>query len=708
MQKSDAYRRFEEYLYAQLEGAAGGEPVEISPICDHHVRARFETSIWARADIVKTTAPGAAPVGPVVADEAAARAALAEAGAAAARHPALTSRLKPRLSTGEGPDFADMQGAWRESPLPQTRSVVRKCAACAGAGGFACDACEARGDRLCQRCDGAGKVDQVCPACRGRAKSSGARSIWDESILSFRSKPSENEADPDCEACGGAGALKVECAVCEGAKRVTCALCEGSGRVECADCDGTGAETDRYSPTLLFQYACYTAAEPPLEPAAEAKFRRGAQMLFKLGLMRPRFFDFQSDALGHRAVYVAEAPFVGARVSIGRRSPRVMAELYAIGDGPTLIDPPPIVDALHQRALDGLRIAGADGPRRLADALGERDLGRAALRAAARREFAFDASDFEPLATQTYARRLFELAKVCHRFVGWRARRWYWPAAALAAPLMVAGLDATGVTSAFAGWTSVAAASGGFEASAAQNAAAEGGAFVARFATIALWWVLALAGATALYRLTVRRVLGVGRKASRWDALRAGPAPLLGLLAGAGLTALFVAAPTPDPDLVARAGQVAAGVEARREEAQGRAAARAAADPNGWRLYRGRDGVLFARAAALGPREASISIRCYEGRPLLRYEEVAPYLARGARISIGLSTNRRALGVDRARVVEDGVVEWGVDRLTLDSLRSGSWVRVEVLDGAMRWPIREFGLEGSAEAIDRAIEPCPI
>lgn len=711
VQKSDVYRRFEESLYVQLDGAAGGEPVEIAPICDYQLKARFEVAIWARADIVRTTVPGNNPIGPVVEDEAEARAALADAGAEAAKHPALASRLKARLESGDGPVFSETQGFWREAPMPQTRSVVRKCAACAGAGSFACDACEAQGDRLCERCDGAGVVDQVCASCRGRARAAGGRwrPQWDESILSFRLRRTEKDADPDCENCHGAGALTVTCAACDGAKRVPCALCAGTGRVECADCGGAGAQTDRYSPTLLFQYTIFTDVEPSVSPVALAKFRVGAQRLTKLGLLKPRFFDFKSDGLGYRATYLADAALVGARASIGRRSPRVAAEIYGVGDGPTLVDPPPLIDALHQRALDRLRMSGVDGPRRLADALADRDLGRAALRAAARREFNFDASEYEPLATQTYAQRLFELSKVCHRYAGWRSRRWYWPVAALTAPLLIGALDASGATSAFAGWTSLAAASNGASAEAARKVA-EGGAIAARIATLVLWWLAALGGAALLYRLSIKRLLGVGREASRWDVVRAGPAPVLGMIAGALMTALTLPTPEPSAQMLAEAGQVAETVEAQRREAREEARARAQAEargPTAWRLIQGPRGGPVARASALGPQPASLSIQCDEGRPILRYVEYAPYLGRGARLSIGLSTNRSSLGLSAIRIRDEGVAEMIISARVMSALRNGAWLRVEFLEGPMRWPVREFDLEGSAAAIDQATSACP-
>ncbi|MCI4664070.1 MAG: hypothetical protein MRY74_05045 [Neomegalonema sp.] len=700
-----AYHRLEEELADRLAGASGGEPVDVSQIISRTLRIKLDVSLWTSTDIRCETVPGDNPEGEVVGDAAAARAALLPIGAALEAEGAFADQLKSKLEAAPDDLFTGSQGGWRGDALPDRRSVVRKCAACAGAGGFACEACEGGGDKLCDRCFGTGEVDQLCGACANRPTQN-AKPSWDEAALSFRKRTTAADADPDCPVCKGAGAHKAPCEKCHGAKRVDCGLCNGTGRVECAECGGAGAQTDIYSVAPRFDYSNYLSCDEQVSRIVESKLRRGVQILARSGRLQAKFIGLKSDKLGYRASFTVEKAVTGARIGAGRRSPRVMAELYAIDEPPVLIDPPPLIDKLHQRALDNLRHTGRDNPRAIADALSARALGRAALTAAARRDLRFDASAFEPLATPGYAARLFELAKTCHRFAGWRIRRWFWPAAAIGAPLFVAMLDAIGATSIIAGWTSVAAASSGVDAAIAQRDAAANGVIFGRIGAIALWWLLAASAAALVYRRSVRRILGVARAATTLDVLRAGPAPLLGLIAGAGLTALFVSLPPPDPKLLARAGEIAKSVAARRAAALARIRAEAEAPSlsSKWDLVRSKDGALIARVAAESAPEVVFSVRCRKDDAWLRLQ-LKEKFKRRARLSVGLSTNRRSLGVLRARVV-GGALEWRADRRILTALRYGTWARLEVLgDGAER-PKIDVTLDGSAEAIGEATRRC--
>ena len=357
-------------------------------------------------------------------------------------------------------------------------------------------------------------------------------------------------------------------------------------------------------------------------------------------------------------------------------------------------------------------MARQDGPSAIADTLSTRGLGRAALQAAARRDLRFDFSEFEPLATPAFCNRLFELAKQCHAHVGWRARKWFWPVAALTAPLTVAVLDAVGATSALAGWTSVAAAAGGVDPSVAQNQAAQGGVWAARALGFAIWWLLALGVFAVIYRASVRRTLGVSRAVSYADAARSGPMPLLGLAAGVGLTALLVTAPAPDQGLLARADDVAAGVaaraeareEAKRDEARLREEAARAAEQ--WRVIPGENGEQIATIVAQGEVAGEMTLSCENGVRRMRYATGAALERQGeGRLSIGLSTNRQSLGITTATIVE-GVLEWQVTRNAVQALRFGTWVRLEILDGEVRWPVQQFTLTGSTAAIDVAMATC--
>ena len=75
-------------------------------------------------------------------------------------------------------------------------------------------------------------------------------------------------------------------------------------------------------------------------------------------------------------------------------------------------------------------------------------------------------------------------------------------------------------------------------------------------------------------------------------------------------------------------------------------------------------------------------------------------------LSVGLSTNRRALGITPARV-DKGELTWTVSRNAVSALRYGTWMRLEILDGEVRHRIRQFTLDGSADVLDRATAACP-
>ncbi|MEM9725987.1 MAG: zinc finger-like domain-containing protein [Pseudomonadota bacterium] len=563
-----------------LEGAAGGAPVTLETLSEETLTLRITASIWARPEIVSERRAGVEPDGPVVENAAAAVAALSPlADAELARGRGLQA-LHARLSVDPWEALTGLQGDEAGQPLTERRSVIVECSDCDSAGGFACAECSGTGRRICAACDGSGQVDQECPTCRGAQKPVAREGLALDPrralYLLLGQSPSGVSAgggraairrdDVDarrrgCADCGGVGAKRTECASCAGVGERRCQSCRGSGRVLCSSCAGEGSFTDLYSGQARLERSLHLAfsrtdkaAEPVSSEAADA-VRASWDELVAARAFTPRLVSFQSSGFAAQAVFEAPLSLSRLRAVVGRRpgrslsgarrrDRRVTVEVWATGDPPTLLDPPKALDLLHRRAIDDARVSSREGRRQVADALSRLAGGRAALRAAARRERDLPDGAFGALATDAENARLMDLARAAHGAVGWRQERQVWTGAALiAAPLGAAAALALAGSNAAA----PSAEAPAFEdpllqffneaAVAAQGALA---AFWEGFAPIApflLLWLLSGMAAAWAYRRATRRALGFTRARSAWRFFLGGATPLAATLIAAVLYA---------------------------------------------------------------------------------------------------------------------------------------------------------------------------
>lgn len=543
-----------------LTGAAAGAPVRIETLSDRRLTLRVTASIWARPEIVTERKTGCAPTGPVEESAEAAAGALrplAESELAKGRG---LQTLRANLTTDPWTALAGLQGDDLGPVLAESRSVVSRCPDCAGAGGFACVDCSGLGRRVCSSCAGGGQVDQGCPSCRRAASGldSGKTALdpkkaWTFLMDQVSSGGSAGEAAQnsvatatdrvvgrrDCGDCHGAGKMRVDCANCAGAGERRCQSCTGTGRVVCTPCEGTGFLTDIYTGRARFERSLHLAlstgeSQSPPQEAIDA-IRVSWDELVARRVFEPRLVGFQSSGFAAQAVFEAEIPLSRLRATIGARSPRLTMEFWAAGDPATLLAPPKALDTLHRRAVDRARVSTREGRRQIASALSDLTCGRAALRAAARRERELPSGAFGPLASDGENARLLELARASHGSVGWREERQVWSAAALlAAPagwLAAQGLSAPAeiavapIAAAFAPSPSAAE----IGASWWETLGAVWALLIAA-APFAMLWLLAGSAAAWIYRRATKRTLGFARTRSAARVFLGG-APLVALSA---------------------------------------------------------------------------------------------------------------------------------------------------------------------------------
>lgn len=127
-----------------------------------------------------------------------------------------------------------------------------------------CDACEGKGETMCRRCRGTGRLREksvcpdcggkgtskcgtcdgtgriTCPLCVGKGKFSGA---WGR-LRRARCPRCNGVGKVDCPDCAGKGG--VVCPTCKGTPETThagpCPVCTGKGVVKCSVCGGTAVK----------------------------------------------------------------------------------------------------------------------------------------------------------------------------------------------------------------------------------------------------------------------------------------------------------------------------------------------------------------------------------------------------------------------------------------------------------------------------------
>ena len=327
-----------------------------------------------------------------------------------------------------------------------------------------------------------------------------------------------------------------------------CAKCDTAGDTACEICGGHGEFTEHHESVARVDYSLSIEIIGNVPDSLRAQFKRAYQGIAAEKLFTPRLVGFTSEGAAHMAVFEAELPAAAAKVEIGRRLPHICDKVFAFGDPLTLVDPPPLLDRLHQRALDSAHIRGGPRKAQLADTLANSRLGRQALASAARRRHPFKPHDLSPFATSRLVERLSNIAKYSHRMVGHYRRRWVWTATAASAPLLGLGLMLSGygefIENAATGSLAVADTTvvdpSGIETAAipslsvAQSAALAFGGMVPFF----LWWVLAIGVVGFLYARTMRRAIGVARPLRFKEVITMSSGPSLALLFGGVLYAI--------------------------------------------------------------------------------------------------------------------------------------------------------------------------
>lgn len=743
-----------EQLLPVLKGAAAGAPVRLHTLADLRLTLRVTASIWARPEIVAERRTGCAPVGPVEETAEAAAAALSPLAEAELARGRGLATLRENVTADPWTALSGLQGDDLGPVLAESRSVVTRCTDCAGAGGFACIDCSGVGRRVCASCAGSGQVNEACPSCRLAASGGDSKVALDpKNAWKFlldqvssggeggrtaeRTVAGAQEGDvarKDCPDCRGVGVRRTDCANCAGAGERRCQSCAGSGRVVCTPCAGTGFLTDIYSGRARYERSLHLALstgeannDAPAE-AAEA-IRRSWDALIAARAFTPRLVGFQSSGFAAQAVFEADLPLSRLRAVIGARSPRMTLDFWAAGEPAMLLDPPKALDTLHRRAVDRARVATREGRRQVASALSDLACGRAALRAAARRDRDLPPGAFGPLASDGENARMLDLARAAHGAVGWREERQVWTAAALlAAP---AGLLAAQGLSVPAGMA-VAPIAAAFtpEAYLAPDASPFWDTFGAVWALIVasapfiILWLLAGSVATWVYRRATRRTLGFARSRSA-GRLFFGRAPLVALAGAATLylTGLGVGAPEPPADSPRSRGgtlQAAAVATEGKKPGDDRGSSVTVAAFGGgdelnafaaltpvdseWRSNGTRLAVIS------GDGEAVLSARCEQRVALFRLdttgdapwrEKNPPGLAwrteRG-----GLHVNRLEMRADRSGAVAP---EWRASDGAVRALRRNSSLLINWATGK-RSAQHEFTLRGSSKALNDVMDSC--
>lgn len=376
-------------------------------------------------------------------------------------------------------------------------------------------------------------------------------------------------------AAGGVGVWAAQGA--ETRRETACPSCKGNvGAGDCPRCKGVGAIGAICTPALCFGagvavkpvFPEQTNRAPELEFApALAALNRGLLGLIERRAFTPRLLALEGEGGAYRAVFETEIPLARVRVFVGRGVEKQAADVWALGEPLGFLDPPALLDKLHELALDRLLIRSGADLSPLADHLAGSALGRGALQAAAAFEPRFDPKDMafrdrvrdaappssngadaaavsaanaaeltsDALMTGALADRLFAFAQRTYRALGLRLRRRLWAGFVLAAPALAVLLCAAG----YVGAVDALVVGRGAVTPEAPRRLMEG-------ATLALWalpfaalWFVCLYASLAHYRRTTRRILGRalggGWPEGLWEAMRLGRQPLWALAIGGAL-----------------------------------------------------------------------------------------------------------------------------------------------------------------------------
>ncbi len=440
----------------------------------------------------------------------------------------------------------------------------------------------------------------------------------------------------------------------------------------------------------------------------------------------PRLTGFFAENGAWRAVFETETPVASVRLHIGRRTPRICRDLLALGAPLALASEEPLIDELHDRALDGAALS----PEAHADKLAASAAGRSALASAAtaepRQRFVEGRRDQAPWLSERGAGRLHDLAMRCHPALGMGIRRWLWPVAAIAAPLLAAGLAAAAAfhsdvalrlgRDGAVGLASLFSVLGWGPPSAERTTAA----IFVGLLPFALFWVVTLGLLAHAFGRKTKRVLGFARRLTMRDIFARGPGPWAAMTAGAALYAItFFGLSLGLSE--SGYGVPSAIASASRPGAEETLPIAVAAAPGarwwapGWFVEHGQAKAFDETGLA------ALTAECATGGGILRLapEAVQQRDADGGILLAGVPA--AVVGAEWATVLidgasvqatavstgADGAMSWPMPPHLIEQMRNGDVLSLDLID-AVGQPVAgfTFSLKGSGAAIDEAIPGC--
>lgn len=447
----------------------------------------------------------------------------------------------------------------------------------------------------------------------------------------------------------------------------------------------------------------------------------------------PALLDLSTTGDVWQARFTAEVPVVVVGVEIGQRSPRIRRDVTALGAPLALASGAALLDEIHDRALDRTALSAEAHADRLAESACGRQALAAAARAEPRQRFIEACGPQAPWLSARGAGRLHDLALRCHPALGRRLFRWLWPAAALGAPLLAAGLA---LAAALHGDGALRLGRDGALGLAGLVTAAPGPVVAAERAAAAVligllpfaaFWALALGGVAIAFGRRTRRALGFARRLTMADVFARGVGAWAAMATGAGLYGVVFFGLSLGLSL----GLSAAPGDGGRSLSPTAAApppARAAASfggQEGARAGAGRDAPEWAVVDGVArTRDATgavaLQLSCAGDAPVLRLTRTAHEqrdadggLLRPGAHPTPLAGEWAAALIDgahahtaAARAVGGGL-EWPLSRGFVERLRGGAGLTIDLIDGAGQ-PTAGLAvsLRGSGAAIDAALAGC--
>lgn len=126
---------------------------------------------------------------------------------------------------------------------------VQTCQECAAKGKINCTQCRTTGKLTCRSCSGAGQVgctnchghgQMTCRHCNGSGQVAEYQHSSSDGLFDTVAKNHGYSVNKDCGYCNRG---LVNCARCNGSRKVTCGGCSGGGSVTCGGCSGAGQKT---------------------------------------------------------------------------------------------------------------------------------------------------------------------------------------------------------------------------------------------------------------------------------------------------------------------------------------------------------------------------------------------------------------------------------------------------------------------------------